>query len=251
MPKHRAGTAQEPQVTVKKGGKLVCFASCLKFYSSHPTCRQHSKLIWVKTIQVIFTILKRSAVLKEVLWVIECPLPETQSCSGRPGVGGTQESQIGNELCVAYLEGWKETLGIFYHKQTWGWFSAHLFQHQACSSAEITLICIGKARWPHAPFLFRREFSLPWQLSSWPAEKFQRMKSAQDSQFWLTVCRGRASGETSGGLWGSPPQFSLFFPYQPIQTNWKHFIFININTAARRILNAHDLRWLFVPFHHK
>lgn len=153
MPQHRAGTAQEPQVTVKKGGKLVCFASCLKFYSSHPTCRQHSKLIWVKTIQVIFTIFKRSVVLKEVLWVIECPLPETQSSSGRPGVGGTQESQIGNELCVAYLEGWKETFGIFYRKQTWGWFSAHLFQHQACSSAEITFGLYSEGQMTTCSFL--------------------------------------------------------------------------------------------------
>lgn len=64
-------------------------ASCLRFYSPQPTCRQHSKLIGVKAIKDIFTVFKRSTVLwtcreGKVFWEwLSVPLPETQSSSGR------------------------------------------------------------------------------------------------------------------------------------------------------------------------
>lgn len=85
-------------------------ASCLRFYSPQPTCRQHSQLIGVKLSKIFsqFSKALRSCghAVKEKCsksdWVFPC-LKLSQAQDGS-GVKWAHESQIGNELCIAYLE---------------------------------------------------------------------------------------------------------------------------------------------------
>lgn len=107
MPEYCTESAQELQVTMRKEGGTGLVASCLQFYSSKLTCRQHSKLIWVKTIKVIFTISRNPwscgyLVEEKRQWMLHSRKLSQAQWGG--GVKWAHESQIGNELCIAYLE---------------------------------------------------------------------------------------------------------------------------------------------------
>lgn len=147
MPKQCSVSTQETLLAIIKEGKLVLLLYAPDFIPPiwmHPTL----KLIWVKTIKVIFVTYERSTALldgprrksSESDWLTLCLQP-TQA-SVRHWVRRAHESQIGNEpngylevyasvsVCVGTHTDTHTYMYVF-HKQIFGLIFGHLLKYQA------------------------------------------------------------------------------------------------------------------------